>query len=97
MTSLLVRTYLLHPVMIINNDYATKTSLKCLDGDKRMRLNRLQIQILKKNSSELNLEIEDYLLRFSERYIRRAANTLDELTEKEGDIWITKAYVESLG
>lgn len=62
-----------------------------------MGLNRLQIQIFKNLSSELNLEIEDYLLKFSEKYIRRATKTLDDLTEKEGDTWITKAYLESLG
>lgn len=65
--------------------------------DKRMELNRLQIQIFKKLSKELNLEIEDYLLRFSEEYICRASQTLDDLTEEEGDTWITKAYLDSLG
>ena len=62
-----------------------------------MALNRLQIQIFKKLSSELNLEIEDYLLKFSRQYISRDINKLTDLTEKEGDSWITKTYLESLG
>jgi hypothetical protein len=62
-----------------------------------MGLNRLQTQIFKKLSSALNLEIEDYLLRFSKEYILRDIKTLGDLTEKEGDTWITKAYLESLG
>ncbi len=62
-----------------------------------MGLNRLQIQIFKKLSSALNLEIEDYLLSFSKEYILRDIKTLGDLTEKEGDAWITKAYLELLG
>ncbi len=62
-----------------------------------MSLNRIQIQIFKKLSSELNMELEDYLLRFSKEYICRVVKTLEDLTEAEGDTWITKAYLESLG
>lgn len=62
-----------------------------------MGLNRLQIQIFKNLSSTLNLEIEDYLARFSQEYIFRDIKTLTDLTEQEGDTWITKAYLESLG
>ena len=62
-----------------------------------MGLNRLQIQIFKKLSSYLNLEMEDYLLKFSKEYICGGITTLDQLTEKEGDTWITKAYLKSLG
>ena len=62
-----------------------------------MKLNRIQIQIFKKLSSELDLEMKDYLHRFSKEYIDRVINSLDDLTEKEGDTWITKAYLESLG
>ena len=62
-----------------------------------MDLNRIQLQIFKNLSSELNLEMEDYLLRFSKEYISRVVVQLDDLTEKEADSWITKAYLESLG
>ena len=62
-----------------------------------MALNRIQLQIFKDLSSELNLEMEDYLLRFSKEYIARVVPQLDDLTEKEADSWITKAYLESLG
>ena len=62
-----------------------------------MGLNRLQIQILKKMSSDLNLEMEDYLQRFSKEYLHRVIKTLEELSEQEADTWITKAYLKSLG
>ena len=62
-----------------------------------MGLNRIQIQIFKNLSSALNLEIEDYLFKFSKEYISREINTLTDLTEQEGDSWITKAYLQSLG
>ena len=62
-----------------------------------MELNRLQIHIFKQLSSSLNLKIEDYLSSFSKEYILRDIMTLDDLTEEEGDTWITKAYLESLG
>ncbi|WP_163340509.1 hypothetical protein [Desulfopila sp. IMCC35008] len=62
-----------------------------------MHLNRIQIQIFEKLSSELNLEMEDYLFRFSKENISRTIKKLDDLTEKEADTWITKAYLKSLG
>lgn len=61
-----------------------------------MKSNRMQIQILRKLSNELNLEMEEYLFRFSKEYICRVIKTLEELTEQEADTWITKAYLESL-
>ncbi|TKB09608.1 hypothetical protein [Desulforhopalus sp. IMCC35007] len=62
-----------------------------------MGLNRIQIHIFKQLSSALGMKIEDYLSRFSKEYILRDIKTLDDLTEEEGDSWITKAYLESLG
>ena len=62
-----------------------------------MGLNRIQIQIFKKLSSDLKLETEEYLQQFSKEYIQRTVNTLDDLTEAEADVWITRAYLESLG
>lgn len=62
-----------------------------------MGLNRLQIQIFQKMSSDLNLEMEDYLQRFSKEYLQRVIKTLEELSEEEADTWITKAYLKSLG
>ena len=48
-------------------------------------------------SSDLNLEMEDYLQRFSKEYLHRVIKTLEELSEQEADTWITKAYLKSLG
>lgn len=62
-----------------------------------MKLNRIQIQILTKLSRDLELDMKEYLARFSQKYTGRVINELDELTEREGDTWITKAYLESLG
>jgi hypothetical protein len=62
-----------------------------------MTLNRLQVQILKKLSSDSKLEMEEYLCRFSKEYIGRRVERQDELTEQEADTWITKAYLQSLG
>ena len=62
-----------------------------------MRLNRIQIEIFKKLSSELQLETEDYLQQFSQEYIKRTVYKLEDLTEAEADAWITKAYLQSLG
>lgn len=62
-----------------------------------MKLNKIQVQIFYKLSSELNMELEEYLLKFSGEYIDRVIKTLEELTEKEGDTWITITYLKSLG
>ena len=62
-----------------------------------MGLNRIQIQIFKKLSSELKLETEEYIQQFSKEYIQRTVKTLEDLTEAEADAWITKAYLKSLG
>lgn len=62
-----------------------------------MALNRLQFQIFKQLSGSHNLELEEYLLQFSRKYVQRLITTLDDLSENEADSWITKAYIESLG
>lgn len=62
-----------------------------------MKLNRLQVQIFKKMSSDLDMEIEEFLTKFSEENINRPISTLEELMEEEADIWITKSYLKSIG
>lgn len=62
-----------------------------------MGLNRLQIHIIEKLSSELDLEMDAYILKFSEEYLGRIAISANDLTEEEGDAWITKAYLKTLG
>lgn len=68
-----------------------------MNKNTKMHLNKIQIQIFKKLSGELNLEMEEYLHRFSKENISRTIKSLDDLTEKEADDWITKAYLKSLG
>lgn len=67
------------------------------EKDSEMQLNRLQIHILEKICSDLDLEMDDYLIKFSMEYINRFVISIDDLTEAEGDAWITKAYLKSLG
>lgn len=62
-----------------------------------MKLNRIQVQIFQKLSCEQNMEVEEYLLNFSKENINRPISTLEELTEEEADVWITKSYLKSLG
>lgn len=62
-----------------------------------MKLNRIQVQIFKNMSNELEMDLEEYLIKFSEENINRSISSLEELTEKEADSWITKAYLKSFG
>jgi len=62
-----------------------------------MKLNRIQIQIFKKLSKEKNLEIDQYIQQYSQEYLCLQKQRLDELSEEEGDSWISKAYLQSLG
>lgn len=62
-----------------------------------MKLNRIQIQIFAKLAREKELDIEDYLARYSRKYLGRTASTLEDVTEDEGDAWINQVYLESLG
>lgn len=62
-----------------------------------MKLNRIQQQIFKKLSKELNLTEDQYIEKYSIEYIEVQRTTLDDLSEAEGDTWINKAYLQSLG
>lgn len=61
-----------------------------------MKLNKIQIQIFIKLAQDQQLEVDDYLKRFSRKYVGRTISTLENVSEDEGDAWITKAYLESL-
>ena len=71
--------------------------MNILDKRNFKKMNRLQVHIFKKLSSESDMEIEDYLISFSKENINRSISTLEELTEEEADSWITKLYLKSLG
>ncbi len=60
-------------------------------------LNRLQIKIFHTLSKQKELDIDTYVCKYSEQYLCKQAESLEDLTEEEGDAWITKAYIESLG
>lgn len=62
-----------------------------------MQLNRIQQQIFKKLSKEQQLEPDQYVAKYSQQFIGEEVQQLSDLTEKQGDDWITKAYFESLG
>jgi len=66
-------------------------------GLDKMKLNRIQIQIFAKLAKEKELDIEEYLSRYSRKYLGRTTTTLEDVTEDEGDAWINQVYLESLG
>lgn len=61
-----------------------------------MKLNRIQIQIFIKLAKDQQLDVEEYLKRYSRKYIGQTVSSLDDLTEDDADAWITKAYLDSL-
>nr|WP_320012519.1 hypothetical protein [uncultured Desulfobulbus sp.] len=61
-----------------------------------MKLNRIQIQILKKLSQERNLDIDAYIQQFSQEFLGIPKKCLDELSEAEADAWIHNAYMATL-
>ncbi|WP_319778392.1 hypothetical protein [Maridesulfovibrio sp.] len=44
----------------------------------------------------MNLDVDSYIYEYSLEYIGVRRNALEELSEQEGDVWINKAYVDSL-
>lgn len=62
-----------------------------------MQLNRIQQQIFKKLSKDEQLEPDEYVTKHSQRFIGEKVQRLCDLTEQQGDDWITKAYIKSLG
>ncbi len=62
-----------------------------------MQLNRIQQQIFKKLSKDEQLEPDEYVAKHSQRFIGEQVQQLSDLTEQQGDDWITKAYIKSLG
>lgn len=61
-----------------------------------MKLNSIQIAIFKKLSNETNLDVDNYISKYSLIFLGISKNNLAELSQQEGDIWISKAYVASL-
>ncbi len=59
-------------------------------------MNRIQLQIFSQLSSQHQMDTDQYVAAFSVKYIGRTIKTIADLSEEEGDIWIHKAYEESL-
>ena len=61
-----------------------------------MKLNRIQVQIFKKLSQEKGLDVDAYIQKHALECIGEQRNRIQDLSEEEGDMWINKAYLESL-
>ncbi|HAR33085.1 MAG TPA: hypothetical protein DCR95_03060 [Desulfobacter sp.] len=61
-----------------------------------MKLNRIQIMIFKKLSKEKGLDADDYIQQYSMEFICMQRDSLQDLSEEEGDNWIHRAYLLSL-
>ncbi|MDD2465838.1 MAG: hypothetical protein PHI97_17710 [Desulfobulbus sp.] len=61
-----------------------------------MKLNRIQIQILKKLSQDKDLEVDSYIQQYAQEFLCAQKDCLQDLSEEEGDAWINKAYIQSL-
>ncbi len=62
-----------------------------------MKLNKIQVQIFAKLAREKELTVDEYLEHYSRKFVGRTITVLDDVSEDEGDAWITKAYLDSLG
>ena len=62
-----------------------------------MQLNRIQMQIFKKLSADKGLEVDAYIKQYSQHFLSVDKERMDQMTEEEGDAWIEKAYIQSLG
>ncbi len=61
-----------------------------------MKLNRIQIHIFKKLGADNQQTADEYIKEFSIEYLDIQRDTLEDLSEEEGDCWIEKAYFQSL-
>ncbi|WP_320044456.1 hypothetical protein [uncultured Desulfobacter sp.] len=52
--------------------------------------------IFNKLSKEKNLDVDDYIKQYSMEFICLQRDSLGELSEKEGDNWIHRAYLLSM-
>ena len=61
-----------------------------------MNLNRIQVAIFDKLSKDKGLEVDAYIKQYSMEFICLERDSLQDLSEEEGDTWINKAYYMSL-
>ena len=61
-----------------------------------MKLNRIQVMIFNKLSKEKKLDADEYIKQYSMEFICLQRDSLEELSEEEGDNWIHRAYLLSM-
>lgn len=61
-----------------------------------MNLNRIQVSIFKKLSQEQNLDADAYIEKYSMEFLGIQRESLESLSEEEGDCWIDRSYLISL-
>nr|WP_319494313.1 hypothetical protein [uncultured Desulfobacter sp.] len=61
-----------------------------------MKLNRIQVMIFNKLSKEKNLDADAYIKQYSMEFICLQRDSLEDLSEEEGDNWIHRAYLLSM-
>jgi hypothetical protein len=61
-----------------------------------MLINRIQKRIFAQLCERLNMDRDEYVRAHSLHYLGRLVSSLENLTEEDGDVWIARAYVQSL-
>ncbi len=61
-----------------------------------MKLNRIQVLIFEKLGKEKGLETDAYITTYAMDFIGVQRDSIQDLSEEEGDTWINKAYFDSL-
>lgn len=61
-----------------------------------MPINRIQARIFCQLCDRQDMDRDEYVRAYSEHYLGRTVVCLENLTEEDGDHWITKAYLQTL-
>lgn len=61
-----------------------------------MLINRIQARIFVQLSERMDMDHDEYVRAHSRHYLGRLVSSLENLTEEDGDVWIARAYLQSL-
>lgn len=61
-----------------------------------MLINRIQVRIFRQLCEQRRMDSDEYVRAYSEHYLGKLVVRLENLTEEDGDLWITRAYLQSL-
>lgn len=61
-----------------------------------MPLNRIQQRIFSQLCAARNMVGDAYIATYCREYLDKDVSCLAELTEEDADIWITRAYLQTL-